>query len=285
MPGLGRGRLAASIAVSTAALAAAFAAPAAAVTLGQIPSGAPPAFCDGPLDLVQPSVTSGNAYVVPSTGGVSSWTVTSWGTNASVQAGQTAGLRFFRKIGDPAKFQVVGHEAQHNLVPGVNTFPSALQVSAGDLLGMYYTGSGACSFDAPDLVYFVQEDLPDGQSSDFNGDGPARLNVTAEVTPTGDFTLAKPKSKSNGTAVLRVTVPNPGVLTASGGGAAKASPGAVAAKQVPAAGKVKLVIKAKGLKKRKLARKGKVTVKPKITFTPTGGIPNSEFRKIKLHRR
>jgi len=223
--------------------------------------------------------------VVPATGGVTSWTVTSWSTNASVQPGQTAGLRFFRKVGDPATFQAVGREGQHDLIPGINTFPSALQVSAGDLLGMFYTGSGACAFDAPDLAYFVQQDLPDGQSTEFNGDGPARLNLTAEVTPTGEFALAKPKSKSNGTAVLRVTVPNPGLLTASGGGAAKASPGAVAAKQVPAAGKVKLVIKAKGLKKRKLARKGKVTVRPKITFTPTGGIPASEFRKIRLHRR
>jgi hypothetical protein len=280
-----RGRRARIAALLTALGFAAAAAPASAVTVGQLPPGTTPPLCDGPLDLVQPSVIGGNTYVVPSTGGITSWTVTSWSTNASVQADQTAGLKFFRKVGEPARFQVVGHEAQHTLVAGLNTFPASLRVSAGDILGMHYTGSGACAFDpgVPELVYFIPADLADGQSDDFDGDGPARLNMAAELSPTNDFTLGKPKTKPNGTAVLTAEVPNPGELTVSGKGVT-GSARAAGAKKVPA-GKVKVVIRAKGKNARKLSANDKVTVKPKITFTPTGGSPNTEKKKVKLRRK
>jgi hypothetical protein len=195
-------------------------------------------------------------------------------------------LKAFRKAADPTTFMVVGHEPAHPLVPGFDTFTSHLQVKAGDVLGANTSGGGACVFDAPgDTVLILFGNLADGVPAPFDAVDDVRVNLSAEITPTSNFTIKKPKSKNNGTAVLRVSVPNPGVLTASGGGAAKSAPGATAAKQVTAAGTVKLKIKAKGLKKRQLSRKGKVTVKPKITFTPTGGIPNSQFRKIKLRRK
>ena len=48
---------------------------------------------------------------------------------------------------------------------------------------------------------------------------------------------------------------------------------------------MELTIRAKGKKKLKLNDTGKVKVKPKITYTPTGGAPNTQSRKVKLRKR
>lgn len=194
-------------------------------------------------------------------------------------------LKMFRKVGDPEVYKAIAHEGPHTLVAGLNSFPAHLLVRAGDVLGVHST-AGSCLFAVPgeNFLYLLNGNLADGQQDAFTPDTDFRVNASAQVEPTSDIKLGKAKTKSNGTAVLPVTVQNPGVLTASGGGIAKVSSSAVEAKQVAAAGTVKLKITAKGLKKRQLNRKGKVKVDPKITFTPTGGIPNNVFRKIKLHR-
>lgn len=54
---------------------------------------------------------------------------------------------------------------------------------------------------------------------------------------------------------------------------------------VEAAGKEKLSIKPKGKAKKKLNTKGKAKVKAKVTYTPDGGSPNTEDKKIKLRKR
>jgi hypothetical protein len=261
---------------------------ASAVTIGQIAPGPPDSRCEGQFDLVQPTVTDGNSYVVPSTGGVTSWTVTSWSTNATADAGQTMGLKIFRKVVHPATFMAISHGGRHNLSAGLNTFTANLVVRPGDLLGANWSGpDGACAFQAPpaeDLFFLPGSDLADGVSATFELEPADRLNASAEITPTSDFTLGKLKRKSNGTAVLTVNVPNPGALKVAGKGVKGASAGAVAAKQVPA-GTAKLVLRAKGKKKAKLADTGKVTVKPKISFTPTGGTVSIESRKVKLRRK
>jgi hypothetical protein len=260
--------------------------PAAAVTVGQLDPGDAGSVCASQVfDFVQPTVSFGNTYVVPSTGGVTNWTVSSWSTKASDDPGQKMGLKFFRKIGEPATYQAVAHQASHDLVPGLNTFATDLQVRSGDILGSHYEGSGACVFGVPDDVFFVEgADLADGASGEFESDSPYRLNATAEVTPTNVVTLGKLKAKRNGTATLLLTVPNPGDLSVGGKGVKASSAGAATAKAVNA-GTVKLVIRSKGNKKRKLADTGRVTVKPMISFTPTGGTASTVARKVKLRRK
>jgi hypothetical protein len=250
-----------------------------ALTLGQLATS-PANLCVGQADILQLSITSGNGYVVPSTGGISTWTVTAWSTNASSNSGPI-GLKFFRKAGDPATYRVVGHDGPQQLKSGLNTFTlgAPFDVRAGDVLGLNTNGNASCAISASssDEVLERAGSLGDGQTGDFVSDG-GRLNETAQLSPASTITLGKPKAKPNGTAILPVTVANPGNLTVSGGGAAKGS------KQIAGGGTVKLKIKTKGRSKRQLDRKGKVKVDPKITFTATGGIPNSVFRKIKLHR-
>ena len=48
------------------------------------------------------------------------------------------------------------------------------------------------------------------------------------------------------------------------------------------AGNEKLVIKPKGKAKKKLNQTGKVKVKAEVTYTPTGGEPNTESKKVTL---
>ena len=276
------------MAVSLAALVLALSAPgASALTIGQLAS-TPEINCAGSVnaDFVQPTVTSGQAYVFPTTNGISSWTVTSWSTKATADAGQKMSLKVFRKVNETPAYLAVSHEGPHDLLPGLNQFPAHIVVRAGDLLGLHFKGpQGACTFDAAGEKYDSHGgDLQDGVSGDFvtNTVLQWRLNISAEITPTSEFTIDKVKAKPNGTGVLSVTLPNPGDLSVSGKGVKGSA--ASAAQQV-AAGPAKVVIRAKGKKKRKLADTGKVTVKPKISFTPTGGSANAQTRKVKLRRK
>jgi subtilisin-like proprotein convertase family protein len=128
-------------------------------------------------------------------------------------------------------------------------------------------------------LYVVDDTV--GDSGSFGG------GWTLEIKPSNVFTLgAVTRNKKKGTARLTVNVPGPGELALSGNGVKTAdTAGAVAAKTVPAAGKVRLLIRAKGKKKRKLNETGKVKVMPSVTFTPTGGDPSTQARKLKLKKR
>jgi predicted outer membrane repeat protein len=135
-----------------------------------------------------------------------------------------------------------------------------------------------------------------GLSSDQRGvlrpiDFPAIPNATGgdgsdigafELQPSNDIKLGKVKrNKKRGTAkqVVLVPLPDAGTLTIYGKG--------LKTKTVPVAdtGNVKLQVIAKGKKRRQESRTGRVKVKPKITYTPTGGIPNTLKRKLKLLKR
>jgi hypothetical protein len=267
----------------------------ASVTLGQLAPASPtPATCNGgPFDTVQPTVSSGNSYVVPSTGGVTSWTVTSWSHNASADTGQSLTMKFWRPLGGTT-YLAVGHDGPRSPTPSmVNTFSGlSIPVKAGDLLGISPTPIGptgannACGFSIlGDQWLYRLGNLTDGQSDEFPNTRPSnRLNVTAVIDPTNTFALGGiTRNKKKGTATITATVPNPGELTASGKGV-KAAGAAVISKAVPAPGTATLLIKAKGKKKRKLNDTGKVKLNAAITFTPTGGNPSTQSSKVKLKK-
>jgi hypothetical protein len=276
-------RLAVAACLTAGSLAASVSPAAASVTIGQLAPGNPTATCGHilPADWAQPTVTSGNPYVVPGAG-----TITSWSHNAATTGGQTLTMKVFRKVTDPTFYQVVGHDGPRPLAGGLlNTFPASIPAKPGDILGLN-TGppaDTACAFSVPGESYLLRGpgNLADGQSAAFGSEADFRLNVSAEFLPSNSFTLGKAKrNKKKGTATLTVHVPNPGELALSGKGVK-----AVAAKSAPAAGKVELLIRAKGKKKRKLNETGKVKVNPKVTYTPTGGDPSTQSRRLKLKKR
>ena len=96
--------------------------------------------------------------------------------------------------------------------------------------------------------------------------------------PSNRFKFGKLKrNRKNGTAKLAVILPGAGRVSLSGKG--------VVGRSVSGTGTVKLLIKAKGKSKRTLRRTGKVKVKVKVAFTPTGGDPNTQSKKVKLEKK
>jgi hypothetical protein len=269
-----------------AALLAASASPAAAsVTLGQL-AASPQTECVGVFDSTQPTVTSGNTYVVPGAG-----TITSWTHNAVAGSDQTLTMKIFRKVADPARYQVVGHDGPRPLAGGqLNTFAASVPVKPGDVLGVSGNSSvdTACTFAAPgDSVLTTNANLADGESADFFSASNHRVNVSAVFVYSNAFSFGKARRNTKkGTATLTVDAPNPGELVLSGKGVKPAgAAGAVTAKTVTAAGNVKLLIRAKGKKQRTLNETGKVKVSFAVTYTPTGGDPSTQSRKLKLKKR
>jgi hypothetical protein len=265
---------------------------AAAVTLGQLAPGSPAQTeCNmGPFDTLQPTVLDGNTYVVPSTGGVTAWTVTSWSHNASTDAGQSLTMKFWRPVSG-LTYMAVGHDGPRSMTAStVNTFSGlSIPVRPGDVLGITPNGLGAgnngCRFDVPGESWlFELGNSADGESKLFQNDTDFRANVTAVIHPTNTFTFGKiARNKKKGTATITTNVPNPGDLTASGNGV-KASGAAVTSKAV-GAGKAKLTIRAKGKKKRKLNDTGKVKLNTRISYTPTGGTASTQSRKVKMKKK
>ncbi len=169
-------------AAAVAMLAMQGAAAAAPVTIGQLAPGVAVTNCGtSPFDLVQPTVTSGNSYVVPAGGVV----VTAWSTNVPAGAGQMLEMKVFRPAGGTS-YTVVGHDGPRALTPGgVNTFSTRIFVQAGDVLGdtIAGTASNACDFPVPGDTHPERAgDLADGSTGDFNSTSSnTRVNVTAVV--------------------------------------------------------------------------------------------------------
>lgn len=281
-------RVAVAAYLAAASLAASGSPAAASVTIGQLAPTTPPAACTtNPVDEAQATVISGNPYVAPGNG-----TITSWSNNAGDATGQELTMKILRKVAEPSTYAAVGHDGPRGLARGtLNTFPSSIPVKPGDVLGLNLASPvpTGCAFGtaAADSYLFRNGSLADGESGAFSSFSEAsRLNVSAVFVYSNAFTLGKAKrNQKRGTATLTAEVPNPGVLALSGKGVKTAgAAGARAAKSVPA-GKVKLLIKAKGKKRKTLNETGKVKLTPRITYTPTGGDPSTQSRKLKLKKR
>lgn len=256
---------------------------AASVTIGQLAPGTPTGFADpsGMLDVAQPAVTSGSSYAAPGNG-----TITSWSHNAAAGAGQTMTFKVFRKV-TGSTYTVVGHDGPRSLMGGtVNAFPAAIGVP-GDVIGLSFglaPPAKAWFFMVPGDAFLRRNgNLADFQSGSFDPDPDRRLNVTAVFVPTNAFTLRGiGLHRKKGTATLKVKVPNPGELVLSGNGVKRVS--ATRAVAVTAPGIVRLPIRATGRKREKLNETSRVRVKARITYTPTGGDPSTQSRKLKLKK-
>jgi hypothetical protein len=257
----------------------------AAVTIGQLaPNGTPSQCTLSPTDRAQPDA------VVPSLPPASALVISSWSFNAGPGAGQTMAMKVFRKIVDPSILQAVGHDGPRAITPGtVNTFSTNVPVQPGDFIGTNQPTSvgTACLFSAPGASHLFNHpsNLGDGQAADFSAFPDNRVNVSAVVSPASSFTLGTlTRNTKRGTATLRLSLPNPGELTASGNGVGASSAARAVISKSVGAGPAQLLIKAKGKKKRKLNETGKVKLKVKITYTPTGGDPSTQTKPVKLRK-
>src|SRR5262245_29774952 len=251
----------------------------AAVTVGQVAPGAITS-CSNSFDFLQIS-TPGDLYSMPAAG-----TITSWTHKSQTGDGQTPTLKIFRKTGEPATYQVAGHDGPEAIAANsIRTFQASIPVKAGDVLGITGAGGAAnigCYFQGePGVEGFRMGNLGDGGFGNFTIGGPnRRLNVSAVLNPTNTLTFGSTtRNKKKGNATLTVNVPNPGTLTPSGAGAKVAGPTTVSGP-----GAVKLTVSAKGKKRKALGRTGKAKVSIAIGYTPTGGDLSSQTRKLTLKK-
>jgi hypothetical protein len=275
------------LAVCLSAFSLVSASPAGAATIGQLAPGSPAnAICGfQDTDIVQAVITSGSSYEVPPFGA----RITSWSTNASIEANQLYTLKVFRRLA-MTTYMIVAHDGPRPLIPGtLNTFPVSIAVKPGDVIGLNFhqgPASSACEFAATsqDIEYNRTGSLADGASaSDFTTNNDFRVNVSAVVKPSNAFSLGKVKdNKSRGTATVAATVPGPGVLSVSGKGVVAGS--AAASTAVTAPGTVKLRVRPRGKVKRRLRASGKATVAVNVTYTPTDGDPGTASKKVKLRQ-
>lgn len=234
------------------------------------------------FDHLQPTVTSGNPYVVPAMPPASILEITSWSHNATAGPGQMLTMKVYRHVMG-MQYAVQGRDGPRALAPStVNTFQTGVRVFPGDILGFHSPVSPgtACNFSpVPADSHLVRQgNLADGVPGEFLA-GSNRINISAVIEPSNDLTLGKLKRKRNkGTATLELTVPNPGTVQLSGAGVK-------AAAMAVAGGSVKLRIRAKGAKRRRLAENGKVALRANLIYAPTGGEPATARRKLKLISR
>jgi predicted lipoprotein with Yx(FWY)xxD motif len=148
----------------------------------------PAATCEAAQDVAG----TGTSYAVPSGG----TTITAWRTNATTGSGQQMTFKVFRKVGDPATYEVVGHDGPRTLTAGtatggtVNAFTGlSIPVQPGDLVGLYpdnaATVHDACIFPFASGSYlFRSGSLEDSGSGAFSSASGQRPNLTATVTVT-----------------------------------------------------------------------------------------------------
>jgi hypothetical protein len=259
--------------------------------------------CSAGFTWAQDSTAAGSpSYVVPAGGGV----ITSWRHDRG-PASATAQLRLkiFRRLA-PLTYLTVGESDFEPLAaPGVNTFATRVPVQGGDLLGLRIAvaavscRSTGSTGDVAVASGPLQPDPPIGTPVSLGSSGAYLLNLGARIEPDCDFDgfgdetqdpdtrACKDRSFSfgrlkrntkRGIATLAVNVPGPGTVRLSGKGLARQG-------AVSSAARVKLRVKAKGKKRRKLNTSGKVKVNAEVTYTPTGGLPNTQPRRIKLVKR
>jgi hypothetical protein len=263
---------------------------AAPVTIGQL-FAPTPGSCGGspPWTYLQPEVTSGNSYVSPVDG-----TITSWHFQAGADPVPGLKLKVGRSAGGD-DYAIVGESAAPSVAPNsVNDYSANIPVQAGDVIGMSESG-GDCSLNTGqpgDRIASLGGDVsPSSTAMTFTPGSGVKFPVQAEVTPNpppppppNAFTFGRLKRNTQrGTATQAVKVPGPGTLSLRGKGIKTPRPGAATASTVVnAAGTVKLLIRATGAKRQRLNRTGTVMIRVSITFTPTGGVANTKSRRIKL---
>ena len=156
-------------------------------------------------------------------------------------------------------------------------------VASNDDLASCAPGSGVTFIANAGTTYRIAVDGAAGPNP-FGGIGLfLRETQTAGPPPSvpsssNEFSFGKvKKNKTEGSAKLIVEVPGPGTLDLAKTKAVKADHATA-----EAAGAVTLLVKSRGGALAKLNGAGKAKVNPKVTYTPDGGAPNTERKRIKL---
>jgi hypothetical protein len=174
---------------------------------------------------------------------------------------------------------------------GLQSFSANVPIQAGDLVGLDL-GEDAGVAQANVTGSTVNEwgnagFLADGETAPPKNTYPNdELLFNAEVAASNIVTVgATQRNKKKGTAILTLSLPNPGELTAGGTGVTVVPVGGAVTSQSVGAGDVQLLITTTGKKRKKLKAKGKVKVAVSLTYTPTLGDPATQSVQLKLKKK
>src|SRR6476646_2457876 len=140
---------------------------------------------ESPTDEMQVTVASGASYTVPSAG-----SLTTWSTVAGLSGGRL-GLKVYRPLGG-TRYQVVGEDGPRPLLAGQrNTFPVAIPVLPGDVVGTAVPGhaNAACLFTTnlgADFYRYNSGNSPNGWIIEFGSmlfGTEERTNIEASLLP------------------------------------------------------------------------------------------------------
>ena len=207
------------------------------------------------------------------------------GDELGLRAGVNVGCAYAGSPGD-----VIGRELGSDPAPGdTRTFGGFLDMDE-DLLNVAAVLEPDADGDG--FGDETQDECP-GEAGPSNGCPPPEDGTPPPddgLLPSNDFSFGKLKrNKKRGTAKLPVEVPGPGEVELAK--TKKVKPDTEQLKAAAAATaqeggiEAKLTIKPKGKAKKKLNRKGKAKVKAKVTYTPDGGEPNTQSKRVGLKKR
>jgi hypothetical protein len=251
------------------------------ITLGQLKPAAASSQNCGPSSgaFVQPSVTSGTSYLVPTAGRIVSWSTASNGTG-----GQQLALMILRPVGGNT-YLAVSHDGPRFPTPSVtNTFQTNLPVQAGDILGLDSSNTNfptACGFqvtgETGEKATGSVTPPGDGQTGTFVPNPGNRINLSAQFDPSNAFTFTgTTRNKKKGRATTTVSIPGPGSLLIQGKGLTSQS---ITTTTLTSVG---LGVIPNRKTRKKLLNKGKASVSPSVTYTPIGGTANTQSEAVKL---
>jgi hypothetical protein len=162
----------------------------AAITIGQTaPNAGSTAGCTASL-YVQHQVAGPPTYTVPDGGGV----VTSWSVQGGTFPFSPLKLKLVRRAADGTSYVIVADDTFRPITQGaLNTFPTQIPVTGGEILSIWSSGGSGCMFSTAaegDLVRYRSGSPPEPAIGDlFPTDTEqnfGRVNVSAIVEPDCD---------------------------------------------------------------------------------------------------
>jgi hypothetical protein len=135
----------------------------------------------GPGTYLQTGVAGGRSYTVPKAGVITSWSFKDADSKVSglkLKVGRSAaGYDSYKIVADAA----AGSQKKN----AVNTYMAHIKVKAGDLIGLYTSGSGDCgSFptnSGDTNVYALNSDVPPGTTTSFTPETMSKFPISVKV--------------------------------------------------------------------------------------------------------
>jgi hypothetical protein len=245
--------------------------------------------CTVALTALNPESQAAGGIVSPVDG-----TVTTWRITAGAKSGPTA-FRVIRRL-DGGTYEGAG--TSPTVIPALetlNAYTVHIPIRRGDLIGIDCCASPGSSYfgnaGTGGRAFFEPGFLVDGGSGAMpSGSDTFETSLNADIEPTSTFTINRVRRKKGGRISVTARLPNAGTLAVGDPhDYALGAPGVKPLLLKPrvadvSPGSVTVTTRPTQRARTLLARRGRLKIHVKVLFTPTGGVPSDQTRKVKLNR-